>query len=126
MEADNTLSLFVDESGILGEPATASRFYILGLVLHDQRVSIAPAAAELARRLEGIGIKDLCFHAGPILRGNNGFSFMTYDLRRRIFHRMRKLVLTLSMWRPEVATLSARERLRENDVTRPLQNFYRI
>ena len=88
MEADNTLSLFVDESGILGEPATASRFYILGLVLHDQRVSIEPAAAEFARRLEEIGIKDLCFHAGPILRGNNGFSFMTYDLRRRIFHRM--------------------------------------
>ena len=88
MGQGNTLSLFVDESGILGEPATASRFYILGFVLHDQRVSIEPAAAELARRLEEIGIKDLCFHAGPILRGNNGFRFMTCDLRRRIFHRM--------------------------------------
>ena len=88
MGQDNTLSLFVDESGILGEPATASRFYILGFVLHDQRVTIEPAAAELARRLEEIGIKDLCFHAGPILRGNNGFRFMTCGLRRRIFHRM--------------------------------------
>ena len=35
MAHGNTLSLFVDESGILGEPATASRFYILGFVLHD-------------------------------------------------------------------------------------------
>ena len=82
------MSLFVDESGILGEPATASRFYILGFVLHDQRVTIEPAAVEFARRLEEIGIKDLCFHAGPILHGNNGFRFMTCDLRRRIFHRM--------------------------------------
>jgi len=88
MAQDNTLSLFVDESGILGEPATASRFYILGFVLHDQRVTIEPAAVEFARRLEEIGIKDLCFHAGPILHGNNGFRFMTCDLRRRIFHRM--------------------------------------
>ena len=40
MALDNTLSLFVDESGILGEPAEASRFYILGLVLHDQRFAI--------------------------------------------------------------------------------------
>ena len=88
MAQGNTLSLFVDESGILGEPATASRFYILGFVLHDQRVTIEPAAVEFARRLEEIGIKDLCFHAGPILHGNNGFRFMTCDLRRRIFHRM--------------------------------------
>ena len=88
MAQDNTLSLFVDESGILGEPATASRFYILGFVLHDQAVTIEPAAMEFARRLDEIGIKDLCFHAGPILHGNNGFRFMTRDLRRRIFHRM--------------------------------------
>ena len=65
MALDNTLSLFVDESGILGEPAEASRFYILGLVLHDQRFAIEPAAATLDRRLEEIEIKDLCFHAGP-------------------------------------------------------------
>ena len=82
------MSLFVDESGILGEPAMASRFYILGLVLHDQRFTIEPAEKELVRRLEEIGIKDLCFHAGPILHGNNGFRFMTCDQRRRIFHRM--------------------------------------
>ena len=88
MALDNTLSLFVDESGILGEPAEASRFYILGLVLHDQRFAIEPAAATLDRQLEEIEIKDLCFHAGPIMRGNNGFRFMTCNLRRRIFHRM--------------------------------------
>ena len=82
------MSLFVDESGILGEPATASRFYILGFVLHDQRFTIEPAEMELVRRLEQIGIKGLCFHAGPILHGNNGFRFMTCNLRRRIFHRM--------------------------------------
>ena len=59
MAQGNTLSLFVDESGILGEPATASRFYILGLVLHDQRFTIEPAAMELVRRLEEIGIKEI-------------------------------------------------------------------
>ena len=59
MAQGNTLSLFVDESGILGEPATASRFYILGFVMHDQRLTIEPAAVELARRLEEIG--QTCF-----------------------------------------------------------------
>ena len=85
---NSSISLFVDESGILAEPVSASRYYILSLVLRDETTPIKPLSDALDARLREIGIKDLCFHASPIMRGNNGFRFMTCDLRRRIFHRM--------------------------------------
>ena len=36
---DNTLSVFVDESGILNESDASSRYYIIAFVLHDQSMT---------------------------------------------------------------------------------------
>ena len=83
-----TLSIFVDESGILNESAQISRYYILTLLLHDQDFEIGPIVHELDHSLDSVGIANLCFHAGPIIRANEGFEFMNWDLRRKIFSRM--------------------------------------
>jgi len=82
------LSIFVDESGILNEPAAASRFYVLTLVLHDQDFPVDDLAAALDRRLLSIGIANLCFHAGPIIHAKDQFEYMNWDLRRKIFSQM--------------------------------------
>ena len=83
-----TLSIFVDESGILNESERISRYYILTLLLHDQDFKIDKLVRELDRSLDSVGIANLCFHAGPIIRANESFEFMNWDLRRKIFSRV--------------------------------------
>jgi len=82
------LSIFVDESGILNEPDSASRFYVLTLVLHDQAFPVNELAADLDRGLSVFGIANLCFHAGPIIHAKDQFEYMNWDLRRKIFSQM--------------------------------------
>ena len=77
-----TLSIFVDESGILNESERISRYYILTLLLHDQDFKIDKFVRELDRSLDSVGIANLCFHTGPIIRANESFEFMNWDLRR--------------------------------------------
>ena len=38
---ETTLSVFVDESGRFQHPDPSSRFYIVGMVFHDQRVDVS-------------------------------------------------------------------------------------
>lgn len=68
-----TLSIFVDESGILNESERISRYYILTLLLHDQDFKIDKFVRELDRSLDSVGIANLCFHAGPILLAQSNY-----------------------------------------------------
>lgn len=83
-----TLSIFVDESGRFQYPDAGSRFYILGLVLHDQSQAIGDQVADLARAEEELGLDGHCFHAGPLIRKEKGYEFMSRRFRGRIFSRM--------------------------------------
>lgn len=83
-----TLSVFVDESGRFQHPDPDSRFYILGMVFHDQGESIAEQIEALARSEVEIDIEGHCFHAGPLIRKEKGYEFMSRRLRGRIFSRM--------------------------------------
>ena len=51
------LSIFVDESGRFQFPDTNSRFYILGLVLHDQSQPVDSYVADLQRAEDEIGLE---------------------------------------------------------------------
>ena len=61
-----TLSVFVDESGRFQHPDAMSRFYIVGLVLHDQSVEIGERVSALDRDWRNMGLANFCFHAGPL------------------------------------------------------------
>ena len=82
------LSIFVDESGRFQYPDADSRFYILGLVLHDQSQSIEKYVADLERSEAEIGLDGHCFHAGPLIRKEKGYEIMSRKWRGRIFSRM--------------------------------------
>lgn len=58
-----TLSVFVDESGVLSKDDPTSRFYIVTLVTHDQSFSIAELAKRLDCELDSVGIANLYFQA---------------------------------------------------------------
>lgn len=89
-----TLSIFVDESGIVQYPDALSRFYILSLVFHDQSQDISRQVAELARSAADLGFdqEDFVFHAGPIIRKEDGYALLSRQWRNRIFDRMMTFV----------------------------------
>lgn len=82
------LSIFVDESGRFQHPDPSSRFYILGMVFHDQSNDISPLVADLARLESEIGIENHCFHAGPLIRKEKCYEILSRTFRGRILSRM--------------------------------------
>ena len=57
-----TLSIFVDESGNFSLPDTESRFYIIGMVFHDQSIDISAEIAQLERSDSEVGLEGHCFY----------------------------------------------------------------
>ena len=88
MDRDTTLSIFVDESGNLPLAGNTSRFYIVSLVAHNQQEQIAKQIRELNDALSRMGLPNLCFHAGPLIRREDGYEYMGWELRNRIFAAM--------------------------------------
>lgn len=56
MKGDKILSVFVDESGMFKYPDPDSRFYIVGLVFHDQDVDITPLVRQMDRSADELGL----------------------------------------------------------------------
>jgi len=87
---NETLNIFVDESGIFKYPDSLSRFYILSLVLHNQSQDISRPIADLSRSVADLGFDpdDFVFHAGPIIRKEDGYALLSRHWRSRVFDRM--------------------------------------
>ena len=85
---DATLSIFVDESGRFQFPDRESPYYIIAMVMHDQRIPIDCRVAELDRHFAEMQLSNVCFHAGPLIRQKNAFAIMDWSFRNRIFRRM--------------------------------------
>ena len=88
MNDSNILSIFVDESGNFSFEKEASRFYIVCFVMHNQNSSIDEHVRKLDSDLDRMGFSNLCFHAAPIIRHEDGYEFMNWELRNRIFSKM--------------------------------------
>ena len=74
---ETTLSVFVDESGRFQHPDPASRFYIVGMVFHDQRVDISKLIDDFDRSIAELGLdhEAFVFHAGPLIRKEKGYEY---------------------------------------------------
>lgn len=76
------IGIFVDESGGQGG---RSKYYVLTLVFHDQGKDIAP---ELKKYREGLAmrkLKELPFHAGPLMNGHDEYGGMDFSTRKSYF-----------------------------------------
>lgn len=67
------LSIFVDESGDLGEYDYHAPFYIISLVLHDQRYNMEKELIALEESLSNLGWSNHCVHAGPVIRSEEDY-----------------------------------------------------
>lgn len=82
------LSVFVDESGVLHQTDTSSRFYLLTMVFHDQSSAVNTLADEFDTCVSRLGIERMCFHAGPIIRQTDEFTILSWEIRSKIFAHM--------------------------------------
>lgn len=84
---DRTLSIFVDESGTFKHPDPSSRYYIVGLVFHDQSVNIQRLAKELDVATSRMGLDPDVFasHAGPLIRKEKAFASFRREWRAKVF-----------------------------------------
>lgn len=85
---EKTLSVFVDESGRFQCPDTASRFYIIALVLHDQGSRIDDSVRELDDAFRSMHLSNMCFHAGPLIRQEKAYAVLDWEFRCRILASM--------------------------------------
>lgn len=86
------LSIFIDESGDFGEYDYHSPYYIISMVLHEQNVDISDEISKLEYSLSNVGLQNYCIHAGPIIRAEEEYHYMTMDDRRKVFKRMMSFV----------------------------------
>lgn len=83
------LSIFVDESGDFGAYEKNSPFYIFSLVFHDQAHTIEQQIKLLEEGLNNLNLsKEHCFHAGPIIRREEDYQFLSIKERRRCLNRI--------------------------------------
>ena len=78
------LSIFVDESGDLGDYAEHSSYYIISLIMHDQKNDIDTDIEKLEQRLSEIGFPNHCLHAGPIIRNENPYRKESLESRQKL------------------------------------------
>jgi len=79
-----------DESGDFGD--SASGYYVLGFVVHEQHEPLSPHLDELDRRLRDIGLDRHTVHSGAVIRGEAEYREMPWAQRKGAFTRMHAFV----------------------------------
>lgn len=75
------LSIFVDESGDVGE---TSRFYLITFVLHEQDDPITQEIARYEQVLADSYLPNIAMHLGPLLNGHDDYRMLSVETRKRL------------------------------------------
>lgn len=82
------LSVFVDESGVVGPSKNSDKYYVLSFVLHDQANDISKQIRLFEDKVYSLGFKPQSFHAGPIIRREKEYETIERNNRKRLFMNM--------------------------------------
>lgn len=82
------LSIFIDESGDFGDYDPKAPFYIIGIVIEDQKNDISEAIRYLDNGLKQVGFTRECVHIGPLIRREGEYTHLTVQERIRILRKM--------------------------------------
>lgn len=91
------LSVFVDESGDFGEYEKHSPYYIITLVLHDQKEDISDQLILLETELSNMGFSEHCIHTGPIIRKEEDYRYLDLEIRQKLMKRIMGFVRRLNI-----------------------------
>ena len=82
------LSIFIDESGDLGEYQNHSPFYIISLVFHEQNKSINNEVNKLNDYLIENNLENHTIHTAPLIRQEQAYRNMDISLRAKLFRQL--------------------------------------
>lgn len=80
------LSVFIDESGDFGPYSPHSPYYIIAIVLHDQRKDITSNISGFESHLRNLGYAQHAVHTGPLIRRESVYKNDLIENRRRLFN----------------------------------------
>lgn len=83
---EKLLSVFIDESGDFGPYDSHAPFYIVSMVLHNQKVDITKNICDLEEHLRNLGYKQHAVHTGPLIRRESVYRNDYMEERKRLFH----------------------------------------
>ena len=84
---DNILSVFIDESGDFGEYNYHSPYYMVSMILHEQKNDLSNNIALLDKRITELGFPIHAIHAGPLIRREDFyFRYSDFQKRRLLFN----------------------------------------
>ena len=82
------LSIFLDESGDIGEYQSHSPYYIITMVFHDQAMDITDELKRLDQELSTLGYDNTANHTEPLIRREEAYRNLSPNERRRIFSKL--------------------------------------
>lgn len=85
---EKELSIFIDESGDLGDYQSHSPFYIISLVFHEQSKSIEDAVLKLDDYLTTNNLKNHTIHTAPLIRQEQIYKNMDISIRCKLFRQL--------------------------------------
>ena len=94
----NTLSIFIDESGVFGDFSEKAPYYMATMVFHEQKVDISEDIAVLDRHIQELGFPPHAVHMGPLIRRES--IYFQYDdeaTRARLINTMYNFVRKLDI-----------------------------
>ena len=85
---EKELSIFIDESGDLGNYQNHSPFYITSLVFHEQNKNINHQVKKLDNYLTEIGLPNHTIHTAPLIRQEHTYRNMDINIRSKLFRQL--------------------------------------
>lgn len=85
---EKELSIFIDESGDLGDYQNHSPFYIISLVFHEQNISIKNEVKKLNDYLAENGLPNHTIHTAPLIRQEQTYKNMDISIRSKLFRQL--------------------------------------
>ena len=82
------LSVFIDESGDLGEYNEVTEFYVISFVFHDQNNDISGQIEKLSNSMKQYSQEPFAIHTEPLIRREKMYSEMLPKDRRNIFSKL--------------------------------------
>lgn len=82
---EKVLSIFIDESGSFGDCEFHDDRYVVGLVFHDQDVSITENIKNFKAHLKNLGQEEHAVHTGPLIRREQYYENDLMEDRIKLF-----------------------------------------
>ena len=80
------LSVFIDESGDFGPYEPHAPYYLVAMVLHDQKIDIVDNINTFEEHLINLGYHNHAIHTGPLIRRESVYSNDLVEDRKRLFN----------------------------------------